>query len=126
MNLRNSDGIAWRAEDAMGLAGMGGAHPWASGIQRVSRDRGEWRNGVAGPDTLTFSAFFAASASERLSKLTKPTGCGGRTGVISQGSREGSPSPQGMVRWLHAVWSSSYLLGGEFDERPFVPLQGKD
>lgn len=68
-------------------AGMGGAYPWDGGIQRVSGDRetrGTWSNGVAGPDTLTFSAFFAASASERLSKLTKPTGCGGRTGVISQ------------------------------------------
>lgn len=29
------------------------------------------------PPALTFSAFLAASASERLSKLTNPTGCGG-------------------------------------------------
>lgn len=89
MQLRNSDGIVWRAEDAMGLADC--AHPWDGGIQTASRDRetrGKWRNGVAGPGTLTFSAFFAASASERLSKLTKPTGCGGRTGIISQGRGE--------------------------------------
>lgn len=84
----------------MGLAGMGGAHPWDGGIQRVSRDRatrGKWRNGVAGPGTLTFSAFFAASASERLSKLTKPTGCGGGTGVISQvhGDQGGEPFTPG-------------------------------
>lgn len=87
MQLKHSARIVWTDGDAMGPAGMGGAYPWDGGIQRVSGDRetrGTWRNGVAGPDTLTFSAFFAASASERLSKLTKPTGCGGRTGVISQ------------------------------------------
>lgn len=90
-------------------------------------------NGVAGPGTLTFSAFFAASASERLSKLTKPTGCGGRTGGISQagGEQRGEPLTPGNggtgERWDgRPIWSSSYLLGCEFDERPFVPLRGKD
>lgn len=46
------------------------------------------------PGALTFSAFFAASASERLSKLTKPTGCGGRRGgTINQagGEQRGDP-----------------------------------
>lgn len=100
MQLRNSDGIACRDGDAVGPAGMGGAHPWDGGIQGVSGDRetrGKWRNGAAGPGTLTFSAFFAASASERLSKLTKPTGCGRRTGGISQagGVQKGEPLTPG-------------------------------
>lgn len=98
MQLRNK--IVWRDWDAMGLAGMGGAHPRDGGIQRVSGDRetrGKWSNGVAEPATLTFSAFLAASASERLSKLTKPTGCGGRTGAISQvpGEHRGEPLTPG-------------------------------
>lgn len=136
MQLRNHDGIVWRDGDAMGPAGMGGAHPWSGGIQRISGDtetRGKWRNGVAGPGTLTFSAFFAASASERLSKLTKPTGCGESTGGISQagGEQRGEPLTPGnggtREQWDgRPIWSSSYLLGCEFDERPFVPLRGKD
>lgn len=98
MQLRNK--IVWKEGDAMGLASMGGAHARYGGIQRVSGDREtrrRWSNGVAEPGTLTFSAFFAASASERLSKLTKPTGCGGRTGVISQvpGEHRGEPLTPG-------------------------------
>lgn len=43
----------------------------------------------------------------------------------SWGAERGAPHTR---EWWDScpVWSSSYLLGGEFDKRPFVPLQGKD
>lgn len=137
-------GIGWKDGDAVGPAGAGDARPQDGGIQRVSRD-GEMRGGGGGipkkwsrSGALTFNAFFAASASERLSKLTKPTGCRGRRGGTinhAGGEQRGDPPPRGPVMlgeggslaWdAYPILSSSYLFGGEFDERSFVPLQEKN
>lgn len=107
-------GISWRDGDAVGLASTGDAHSGDGGIWRVSRD-GEMEGKIldthGASRALTFSAFFAASASERLSKLTKPTGCGGRRGTISEadGEQRRNPSPQrpvvhGMGCSPHFVW----------------------
>lgn len=69
-------GIGQRDRDAAGPAGAGDTHELGMGeLGEIWGSEGEWMGRWG---ALTFSAFLAASASERLSKLTKPTGCGGR------------------------------------------------